>query len=137
MPETFPVQFTAQESWFIQQALPHLLKEDRLPGLESLATQVNDGLAFCYDTSEEEATILLGEDECRLIQAVIRTTMFDVEGQPIGRDILLKSFRASRALRTGEFPVASTDGPPLTKEQTLRLLAFQEVFPDESTTPDS
>ena len=134
----YPAQFTTLELWFIEQALPPRVFEGVPDELNDLANQVGDGLAFCYDNHEEEVTVLLTEESCRLIQALINVRMYAADETPVGKNILLKSFRASRAIRNGEFPLASSDGLlDLTKEQTMRLLAFQGVPEDgESTSSD-
>ena len=137
---TVPMPFEVQELWFIHQALPHeetsYIPDHVAPVLTNLHQQVGDGLAFCYETEEDEATLLLDDASCGLIQSMITPMMFDSLGTPVGRNILLKSFRASHAIRNGEFPLAKEDGLDyLTREQTQRLLAFKELPDSYGDTP--
>lgn len=126
MPDTAPAVLSVQELWFLQMALPAPINCEDWTAALDLHHQVNDGLIFCHDNREVEATLLLTDDSCDIVNSFIRPTMYDAAGQPVGKNILLKTFRASRAIRTGEFPAASASGPNLTSEQTQRLLAFMD-----------
>jgi hypothetical protein len=78
-------------------------------------------LVFCADTNEEKATLLLTDDQCRLIAAVVTMNAYASDGRPIGRELLLKVFRARHAIRHGTIAVA-TDPDPLEKAAVMEML---------------
>lgn len=135
MTDTAPATFTPQELWLVHHQLPAAVMNPGWTDLSELHNLVNDGLVFCHETDEPEATLLLKEKHCEILAAVIKESFYDATNDnPIGETILLKSFKASRAIRFGEFPTASVGGSEFNSEQVQRLLAFRETL-DDGTEP--
>lgn len=121
-----PVQFDAHELWLLDLAIPsdetNFISE-KLGG-ENLIEQISDGLVFCYNNEEEEATLLLTQNHCKLINISVSNQATE-GGRWLGRSVLLKTYGASKRLRNGD-----TENVPepdsLTKEQVGKMLAFWE-----------
>lgn len=120
---TIPIQFDILQLWLLSSAIPDDAFSN--PGEElggsGLLDQVQDGLVFCADTNEEKATLLLTDNQCRLIAAVVTMNAYASDGRPIGRELLLKVFRARHAIRHGTIAVA-TDPDPLEKVAVMEML---------------
>jgi hypothetical protein len=123
---TIPVQFDTDELWLLDLAIPsdetNYLSE-KLGGAD-LIEQVSDGLVFCYNNDEPEATVLLTQNHCKLINVSV-SNQATQGGRWLGRSVLLKTYGASKRLRDGEIEDAP-EPDTLTKEQVGRLLAFWE-----------
>ena len=125
-PVTAPTQFDIDELWLLDLSLPSdevNFVSEKLGGAD-LIQQVSDGLVFCYDNDEPEATLLLTQDHCKLINVTV-SNQATQGGHWLGRSVLLKTYGASKRLRDGD-----SNGAPepdaLTKEQVGRMLAFWE-----------
>lgn len=125
--ETAPAEFTSTELWLIHSNLPLQVSMPDWEALQSLHEKVNDGLVFCREVEEMAATILLNEEECKLLNSTIQSGLYTQAGWPIGKEILLKSMQASQAIRVGELPSAS-GGFDLSRDQVLRLLALAPLM---------
>ena len=129
-----PVQFDAHELWLLDLSIPsnelNFISE-KLGG-ESLIEQISDGLVFCYNNEEEEATLLLTQNHCKLINISVSNQATE-GGRWLGRSVLLKTYGASKRLRNGGTEDFTKDGngnvpepDSLTKEQVGKMLAFWE-----------
>lgn len=120
-----PVEFTIEELWLLQDNIPHEAAgqgEWRYPPASlALNHQIADAIYVCTSYEERSYTLMLDMHDCLIIDYKVHQDMKDGDGNPIGRDILLKTFAARRVIRGDEFPEA--EGEELTKEEVLALMA--------------
>jgi hypothetical protein len=66
---------------------------------------LNDAIAaaiiFCEEQGYQEAAVLIGRHDCLVLDYNVPSTAKDANGKPIGRAVLLKSFRARQRLEDG------------------------------------
>jgi hypothetical protein len=110
MPETTPVAFTLEELWLLQGCIRHEVPQQeswRMPPASlALNDAIAEGILFCTDGKEDEAAVLLSMADCLAIDATVPSGARNVDGLPIGRSVLLKSFRARQFLALGELPTS-------------------------------
>jgi len=125
--EATPVTFTKAELWLLQRFIRH-----EVPALETwhfppaameLNDQIADALLFCEDEQQEDATLQLSWGDCLAIDFCVPNDVKDVNGAPIGRKVLLKTYAARSSLRRGypyvEVPQPAAD--PAKADVTARL----------------
>ena len=111
MQETVSVLFSLDELWLLQACVRHELAQAEQWKFPPASLALNDAVAgailFCEEQTCHEAAVLLNRHDCLVIDYNVPSTAKDPNGKPIGRAVLLKSFRARRELE---------DGPSLTRQ---------------------
>lgn len=104
-PKTHPVPFALADLWLIQGFVRHEMAQQDTwkfpPASLSLNSSIAEAILFCVDQNEPEAVIDLSLGDCLVFDYLIPNTLSDVDGKPVGREILLKTFRARRAIEDG------------------------------------
>lgn len=67
----------------------------------SLNDAIAEALLFCEETQAKEAAIVVTWGDLLLIDAVVDASAKDAEGKPLGKPLLLKTFKARQCLRRG------------------------------------
>jgi hypothetical protein len=98
-----PVVFSNDEIWLLQRCIRHELPQQEMwkfppAGLE-LNDQIAAGLLFCAQYGLPEAALRLSWGDLLAIDYTVPPDAKDVNGRPIGRSVLLKSFAARAELR--------------------------------------
>lgn len=134
IPETVSVLFTLDELWLLQALVRHVdahyppeAKWLFPPYSLELNDQIASSILLCTETDAPDAPLLLSRGDCLLIDFCVQSSAKDVNGVPIGRNILLKSFAARRDLSD---PLPISHGPEMTASDVKAALSFHE--PEES-----
>lgn len=123
--ETVSVLFTLDELWIMREVVRHEHENQERwlfppAGLE-LNDQIADAILFCIEDNEPEAPLLLSRGDCLIIDCCVNLTMKDKDGLPLGKNILIKSFAARRALRDGALETGTevpSPWPPVSEIKT-------------------
>ncbi len=92
------VIFTADELWLLQSVIRHEMAQPEQwkapPVSASLNDQVAEALVLCHDHDQGEAAVLLTIADCLAIDFCVPQAAKSPAGLAIGKQVLLKSFRA-------------------------------------------
>lgn len=117
--QTTSVIFTCEELWLLQSTIRHEVPQmeqwGNPPASPSLNDQVADALLRCTEFNLAEAALLLTRGDCLAIDYCVPQGAKSSSGAPIGKNILLKSFKARREL---------DDGPDLEAEEPEQISAI-------------
>jgi hypothetical protein len=101
--ETVPVVFTGDELWLLQRCIRHEMPQQETWKFPPAGADLNDQIAaailLCAEYELGEATLQLSWGDLLAIDYTVPPDAKDVNGRPIGRIILLKSFAARAQLR--------------------------------------
>lgn len=120
--------FTLEELWLLQSVIRHELAQGDQwkfpPASLELNDQVADALVLCEEHKLGEAALILSRGDCLVIDYCTPQSARSVAGVPIGRNVLLKSFIARRAIEDGPAPMAAEPAQPTAGEvrETLRRM---------------
>jgi len=102
--------FSLDELWLLQSAIRHELPQQdawRFPPVSlSLNDEVADAILRCDEAGLSEAAIELSRADCLAIDHCVPQGAKSAAGLPIGKSILMKSFRARRDLDEGHHSLA-------------------------------
>lgn len=97
--------FTCEELWLMQSAIRHEMAQGEQwkfpPASLDLNDQVAEALLLCDENHLVEAAIILSRGDCLVIDYCVPQTAKSASGAPIGKSVLLKSFRARRTIDGG------------------------------------
>ncbi|MBA4181858.1 MAG: hypothetical protein C0506_14805 [Anaerolinea sp.] len=97
--------FTCEELWLLQSAVRHEVSQGEQwkfpPASLELNHQIAEALLLCDEYHLTEAAIVLDLADCLVIDYCVPQTAKSPSGAPIGKNVLLKSFRARRAIDGG------------------------------------
>lgn len=103
--DTVSVVFGLDELWLMQACVRHELAQAEQWKFPPASLALNDAIAtailFCEEQGFQDAAVLLGRHECLVLDYTIPSTAKDANGRPIGKAVLLKSFRARQQLEDG------------------------------------
>lgn len=116
MPDRTPQTFTLEELWLLQAKVRHEMAHQgewkSAPANLELNERVAMAILFCEDNGQPDACLELSLDDCLAIDYVVPQEAKDVNGVPLGKPILRKSFRARAKLLGHEYSaVASAEEP--------------------------
>ena len=127
MTDTTPVPFTLLELWVLQSFIRHEQPQPWQGKWPGYSLELNDDIAaaivFCVDEEQEFAQLMLSRGDCLVIDCCVNNAAKDSQGNPAGKMILLKSFRARQAL---SYPMSLTDEPDR-DEQASRMETFRKA----------
>ena len=126
--QTCSALFTCDELWLLQSAIRHEVAQGDTwkypPASVELNDQIADALVLCEENKLDDAALLLTRGDCLVIDFCVPQTAKSAAGVPIGKNVLLKSFKARRAIEQG--PIAYSDEPaqltPGEVRETLRRM---------------
>lgn len=103
------VPFTLDELWFLQSVIRHdmagAFENWEMPPVSiDLNDQIAEAILLCEDGADE-AHLVLSRHSCLVIDYCVDASARDINGKPIGRNILLKSFRARMQIKDGDSPL--------------------------------
>ena len=100
---TTVVCFSLDELWLLQQYVRHEMQGGREWEAAPASLDLNDRIAgsilMLEETSEAEAAFELTFRDCLAVDCTVPASAKDVDGKPIGKKILLKTFEARRQLQ--------------------------------------
>ncbi len=105
---TASVLFSIEELWLLQAAIRHEMAQQEQwkapPVSAALNDQVAEALVRCEETGLAEAAILLTRLDCLAIDFNVSQSAKSAAGVPIGKAVLMKSYRARREIDEGTRP---------------------------------
>lgn len=137
--DTVPVLVSVAELWLLQRCIRHELQGQEMWKFPPAGVELNDQIAaallFCTEHEIGEAALRLSWGDLLAIDFAVPADAKDVNGRPIGRELLLKSFAARAALRRPyPFPDAEEVAVPTKTELQQRLTHRTETSDQESHT---
>ncbi len=112
-PQTASQVFSLEELWLMQSVIRHEMPQiDQwkfAPANLELNDQIAQALVFCDENGVNEAALVLSRGDCLAIDYCVPQGAKSAAGVPIGKHILMKSFRARRAIEDQDFRL--TDEP--------------------------
>jgi len=113
MNTTAPVIFSVDELWLLQSLVRHEMPQQEMwkfpPASLDLNEQIAEVLLSCTDFELNEAALTLSHGDLLLLDYVIPQAAANVSGKNIGRALLLKTYRARRALTEPDAIVTPTE----------------------------
>lgn len=132
MNDTTPVLFTKDELWLLHSCIRHEQSPAWQGKWPPYSLELNDAIAeailLCEDEKQLEAHVVLSKGDCLAIDHFVRDTMKSAAGTPIGKNILLKTFRARHRLAGGEVATASDPMASTTRKDVEEKVAEFETF---------
>jgi hypothetical protein len=133
MEETVAVTFTNDELWLLQRCIRHEMPQQDVwkypPASVELNDQIASGILLCAQYNVGDVTLQLSWGDLLAIDFTVPADAKDVNGRPIGRNVLLKSYAARAELRRA-YPlpeVALTEEPrKIEIEQRLAAARWNE-----------
>ena len=112
--------FSSEELWLLQSVVRHEIPQiDQWkfpPASVDLNDQIAQAIVFCEENQCSEAALILSRGDCLLIDYCVPQGAKSVSGVAIGKQVLMKSFRARRSIEDGDIPVADEPAQPSTSE---------------------
>lgn len=136
MEETVAVTFNSDELWLLQRCIRHELPQQDAwkypPASVDLNDQIAAGVLLCAQYTVEEATLQLSWGDLLAIDFTVPADAKDVNGRPVGRNLLLKSYAARAELRRAyPLPEVAQAEEPKKSEIEQRLAAARWNEDDE------
>lgn len=123
--QTATAVFTQEELWLLQSAIRHEVPQHDQwhtpPAGPELNDQIVESILRCEELSLCEAALVLSWDDCLAIDYCVPQAAKSASGMPIGKSVLIKSYRARKAIRDGLDPTAEEPGAPSNGEIRERL----------------
>lgn len=117
--QTTSIVFSCDELWLLQSTIRHEVAQmeqwKNPPASASLNDQVADALFRCSELNLTEAAILVTRGDCLAVDYCVPQGAKSASGAPIGKSILMKSFKARREL---------DEGPELSAEEPEQVAAI-------------
>ncbi len=90
----------------IRHEMPQMDQWKFPPASLDLNDQVAQALVFCDENGMGEAALILSRGDCLTLDYCVPQGAKSAAGVPIGKHILMKSFRARRTIEDVQFPSA-------------------------------
>jgi hypothetical protein len=124
--EAAPIVVTVAELWLLQRCIRHEVPAQESWKFPPASVELNDQIAaallFCTEQNVSEAALRLTWGDLLAIDFAVPADAKDVNGRPIGRELLLKSYAARAALRRPyPLPDAADASEPSKSELQQRL----------------
>lgn len=137
--DTVPMVVSVAELWLLQRCIRHEIQGQETWKFPPAGVELNDQIAaallFCSEQNVGEAALQLSWGDLLAIDFVVPADAKDVNGRPIGRELLLKSFAARAALRRPyPLPDAEEVAEPTRAELQQRLARNTQNTEQESPT---
>jgi hypothetical protein len=117
--------FTSDELWLLQSVIRHEIAQmegwKAPPASAALNEQIAEALLFCAENNVNEAAVLLTMRDCLAIDYCVPQAAKSPAGAPIGRMVLLKSYRARAELEQHWHETAEEPVPPTHDEIVSRM----------------
>jgi|SRR5581483_11428062 len=138
--DTVPMVVNVAELWLLQRCIRHEIQGQETwkfpPAGVELNDQIASALLFCSQQNVAEAALQLSWGDLLAIDFAVPADAKDVNGRPVGRELLLKSYAARAALRRPyPFPDAEEVAEPSRAELHERLT--QRTPASEPESPNS
>ena len=121
--------FTLEELWLLQSVIRHELPQDEQwdfpPASLDLNDQIAQALILCDESGFGEAALILSRGDCLVLDYCVPQAAKSISGLAIGKQVLLKSFRARRAIESFFLPSADEPTQPTAGEVREHLRNFQ------------
>ncbi len=121
--------FNTDELWLLQSAIRHEMAQQEQwkhpPVSVALNDHVADALVRCEDAGIDEAALLLTRADCLAIDYHVSQGAKSPGGVAIGKQVLMKSFRARRELDEGSQPTVAEPAQPSRDELVDQLKRWQ------------
>jgi hypothetical protein len=126
MPQlTACVLFSLDELWLLQSVVRHEMAQQdqwKIPPVSAaLNDQVADALVRCEEAGLGEVALVLTRADCLAIDYHVPQGAKSPSGVPIGRQLLMKSFRARRDIDEG-LTLTADDPAQMTAEELAEQL---------------
>lgn len=112
-PQTASQVFTVEELWLMQSVIRHEMPQiDQWkfpPASLDFNDQIAQALVFCDENGVGEAALILSRGDCLTLDYCVPQGAKSAAGVPIGKHILMKSFRSRRTIEDQQF--LSADEP--------------------------
>jgi hypothetical protein len=122
MEDTVSIVFSLEELWLMQACVRHETAQAEQWKFPPASLPLNDAIAaailFCEEQKAGEAALLLSRHDCLVLDYNVPSSAKDAYGKPIGKAILLKSFKA-RSQLDGDLCLAEETGQEM-DAQTVR-----------------
>ena len=122
--------FSVEELWMLQSSIRHeiaQLEQWKFPPASlDLNDQVAECLLRCHEYSLSEGPLVLSRGDCLVIDYCVPQTAKSPSGVPIGKNILIKSFRARMQLIDGDLLGADEPASPSAADVCEQLKQFKE-----------
>ncbi len=137
--ETVPLVVSVAELWLLQRCIRHEIQGQETWKFPPAGVELNDQIAaallFCSEQNVGEAALQLSWGDLLAIDFAVPADAKDVNGRPVGRELLLKSFAARAALRRPyPLPDAEEVVEPTRTELQQRLMRGAQSAEQESPT---
>lgn len=123
--QTATAVFTQEELWLLQSAIRHEVPQHDQwhtpPASPELNDLVAESILRCEELALSEAALQLSWDDCVVIDYCVPQAAKSASGLPIGKSVLLKSYRVRKAIREGSELTAEEPGSPSSSEVRERL----------------
>lgn len=132
MNDTVPVLFSVEELWLLQSVVRHEAAQQETWKFPTASLDLNDQVAIalnrCTVHGLHEAPLQLSRGDLLVLDYCVPQGAKTAAGVPIGKTILLKTFRARAELLDGQLPSAEEPSAPSTAQiaQMLRERQPQE-----------
>ena len=97
--------FACEELWLLQSSIRHEIPQGEQwrfpPSSLDLNAQIAEALLLCDENHLTEAALVLSRADCLAIDYCVPQMAKSPSGAPIGKVVLLKSYRARRAIDGG------------------------------------
>lgn len=117
--------FTQEELWLLQSVIRHETSQQEQwrnpPASIELNEQICESLLRCDELGLCEAALVLTYEDCLVIDFCVPQTAKSPSGAPIGKAVLMKSYRARKAIQDGDLHVADEPAGPTSAEVQERL----------------
>lgn len=118
-----------EELWLLQSVVRHEVPQvdqwNFPPASVDLNDQIAEAIVLCDENGLNEAALLLARGDTLVIDYCVPQSAKSIAGVGIGKSILLKSFRARKALETNEMPSAEEPAQPTVGEVRDHLRQMQ------------
>ncbi|MGE5596052.1 MAG: hypothetical protein ACM3S1_08465 [Hyphomicrobiales bacterium] len=117
--------FTCEELWLLQSVIRHEVGQQEQwrypPASLELNDQIAESLLRCEELGLDEAALVLRMQDALVIDYCVPQSAKSPSGVPIGKNILMKSFRVRQAIEAGFDATAEEPGTPTASEVQERL----------------
>jgi len=128
--QTASAVFTVEELWMLQSAIRHevaQLEQWKFPPASlDLNDQIAECLLRCQDYGLAEGALILSRGDCLVIDFCVPQTAKSPAGLPVGKNILLKTFRARKQIAEGDSPDAEEPATPTVADVFEQMRRFKE-----------
>ncbi|HMS58232.1 MAG TPA: hypothetical protein PKA49_05200 [Tepidiformaceae bacterium] len=120
--------FTDEELWLLQSVIRHEAAQHdqwRVPPADmGLNDQVAESILRCEELGLCEAALILTYEDCLVIDYCVPQSAKAASGVAIGKQVLMKSFRARRAIQGGDL-ITTEEPASLSGEELQERLRQQ------------